>query len=188
MTRNTLFRSLASLAIIAAVVTGRFALADDTKSGPTTSVRAEYLMTYLAYLDPPYQPDSSLLIFNVKPGGWAKGPGISGTFVAPAADWMRILPSGALRLDVRGTLKTDEGDLIYITYNGIIQHSKESAEKMSKGEVLTTKDIPYFVTAPTFQTDSKKFAWLNGVQAINKVVEVKVGEGGYVKYDVFVIR
>lgn len=51
-----------------------------------------------------------------------------------------------------------------------------------------TKDIPYFITAPTFQTSSEKYAWLNSVQAINKVVEVKIGEGGYVKYDVFIIR
>jgi hypothetical protein len=48
--------------------------------------------------------------------------------------------------------------------------------------------MPYFVTAPTFQTSSTKYAWLNGVQAIAKMVEVKAGDGGYVKYDVFVVR
>ena len=159
-----------------------------TAPAQTTSINAEYLMTYVALLEPPYAVDDTLLVVNVKPGGWAKGPKISGSFIPPGADWLRIMPSGALRLDVRATLKTDDGALIYITYNGIIQHSAESAERMNKGEVLTTVDIPYFITAPTFQTASEKYAWLNGVQAINKVVEVKVGEGGYVKYDVFVIR
>ena len=43
-------------------------------------------------------------------------------------------------------------------------------------------------TAPTFQTSSEKYAWLNGVQAVGKMVEVKVGAGGYVKYDVFIVR
>jgi hypothetical protein len=57
-----------------------------------------------------------------------------------------------------------------------------------KGEVLTDKDLPYFVTAPTFQTSAPKYAWLNGVQAVAKMVEVKAGDGGYVKYDVFVVR
>lgn len=57
-----------------------------------------------------------------------------------------------------------------------------------KGEVLTDKDILYFVTAPTFQTSSEKYAWLNGVQAVGKMVELKAGAGGYVKYDVFVVR
>ena len=63
-----------------------------------------------------------------------------------------------------------------------------SAGRLMKGEVLTDKDMPYFVTAPTFQTSSAKYAWLNGVQAVSKMVELKGGDGGYVKYDVFVVR
>ena len=43
-------------------------------------------------------------------------------------------------------------------------------------------------TAPTFQTSAPKYAWLNGVQAVAKMVEVKARDGGYVKYDVFVVR
>jgi hypothetical protein len=159
-----------------------------TSLAQTTSVKAEYLMTYVALLEPPYPVDDTLLVVNVIPGGWAKGPKISGTFVPPGADWLRVMPSGVLRLDVRVTLKTDDGALIYITYNGIAQHSPESFERISKGETLRAGDMPYFVTAPTFQTSSEKYAWLNGVQAINKFVELKLGEGGYVKYDVFVIR
>ena len=160
-----------------------------TAHAQSTEIKTEYLMTYMAPLDAPYAIDSSLVIVNVKAtGGWAKGPNISGTFIQPGGDWLRVMPSGALRLDVRATLKTDDGALIYISYNGIIQHSAESAEKMNKGELLTTKDIPYFITAPTFETSSPKYAWLNSVQAINKVVELKLGEGGYVKYDVFIVR
>lgn len=160
-----------------------------TAHAQTTSIKTEYLMTYMAPLDAPYQIDNSLLIVNVKPdGGWAKGPKISGTFIPPGGDWLRVMPSGALRLDVRATLKTDDGALIYISYNGIIQHSKESAEKLSRGELLTTKDIPYFITAPTFETSSEKYAWLNSVQLVNKMVELKLGEGGYVKYDVYILR
>ncbi len=155
----------------------------------STEIRTEYLMTYQAPLDPPTPIDSSLLIVNVKPtGGWAKGPTISGTFTSPGGDWLRIMPSGAMRLDVRATLKTDDGALIYVSYNGIMQHSAASGEKLNKGELLTTKDIPYFITAPTFQTAAPKYAWLNSVQAVGKVVELKLGEGGYVKYDVFIVR
>ena len=154
----------------------------------TTKVEAEYLMTYVAYLDAPQVIDDSLYIFNARPGGWAKGPRISGTFVSPSGDWLQVLPSGALKLDVRATLKTDDGAYIYLSYSGVIQHSAESAERLNKGEVLKTADIPYFVTAPTFRTSSEKYAWLNRVQAVNKVVEVKLGEGSYVKYDVFLIR
>lgn len=159
-----------------------------TAPAQTTSIKAEYLMTYVALLEPPYAVDDTLLVVNVKPGGWAKGPNISGSFIPPGADWLRIMPSGVLRLDVRATLKTDDGALLYITYNGIAQHSQESFERLNRGETLKAGEMPYFVTAPTFQTSSEKYAWLNGVQAIGKFVEFKPGEGGYVKYDVFVIR
>ena len=160
-----------------------------TAGAQSTEIKTEYLMTYMAPLDAPLAVDGSMLVVNVKPtGGWAKGPAINGTFVAPGGDWLRVMPSGVLRLDVRATLKTDDGALIHISYNEVMQHSAESAEKMAKGEVLKTKDMPYFIAAPTFQTSAPKYAWLNGVQAINKMVELKLGEGGYVKYDVFVVR
>jgi len=75
-----------------------------------------------------------------------------------------------------------------MSYNGVLQHTKESAERMGKGEVLTGKDVPYFIAAPTFQTSSEKYAWLNSVQVVNKMVELKLGPGGYVRYDVYVLR
>jgi len=154
----------------------------------TTRIETEYVMTYLAPLDTPIAVDDSLQIFNVKPGGWVKGPRINGTFVAPGGDWLRTMPSGVFRLDVRGSIRTDDGAEIYFSYNGVIQQSEKSAERLMNGEMLTDKDIPYFVTAPTFQTSSPKYAWLNGVQTVGKMVELKFGESGYVKYDVFIVR
>jgi hypothetical protein len=155
----------------------------------TATIKTEFLWTSMSgALEPGALVDGSLVIVNVRPGGWIKGPRISGKFVSPCADWLRIMPSGALRLDVRCSILTDDNALIYMTYSGIIQHSPESSERLSKGEVLTTKDIPYFIAAPTFQTSSEKYAWLNNVQAVGKVVEIKIGEGGYVKYDMFVVR
>lgn len=153
----------------------------------TTSVSTEYLMTLYAPLDAPQQIDDTLFIYNVRSGGWAKGPKIDSTIISPAADWLRVMPGGSLRLDVRLTLKTDDGALLYVTYNGVISHSKESFDRLMKGEVLTSRDH-YFITAPTVQTSSPKYAWLNHVQLVGKVVEVKVGEGSYVKYDIFVVR
>jgi hypothetical protein len=154
----------------------------------TTRIETEYVMTYLAPLDLPIAVDGSLQIFNVKPGGWVKGPRINGTFVAPGGDWLRTMPSGVFRLDVRGSIRTDDNADIYVSYNGIMQHSEKSVERLMRGEVLTDADVPYFVTAPTFQTSSPKYAWLNGVQAVGKMLELNVGESGYVKYDVFIVR
>jgi len=154
----------------------------------TTKISTEYLMTIYAPLDPIHTVDSSLYIYNVKPGGWVKGPKINGTLVPPGADWLRVMPSGVSRLDVRATIKTDDGALIYMSYNGIIKDTKESEARTDKGEVLTSKDH-YFVIAPTLETSSEKYDWLNGVQCIGKIVEDKADKNdSYVKYDVFVVR
>ncbi len=153
----------------------------------TTSISTEYIGTLYAPLDPPQAIDNSLLIYNVQPGGWFKGPKLNGTIIQPAADWLRIMPAGNVRLDVRLTLMTDDGQQIYVTYNGIISHSKQSYDKMMKGEILTSEDF-YFITAPTMQSASEKYAWVNHMQAVGKVVEVKAGEGSYVKYDLFMVR
>ncbi len=163
-------------------------MAKDTEYGQSTEVTTEYIMSYVAPLDPPLEIDDQMVIVNVRPGGWVKGPGISGKFIAPGADWLRAMPSGVLRLDVRGLIQTDDGAHIFVSYNGVIKHSEESAERLNNGEVMTEKDIPYFVTAPTFQTSSEKYGWLNEVQTVNKMVEIKFGVDGYVKYDVFVVR
>jgi hypothetical protein len=157
-----------------------------TMSGAqTTVVSTEYLMTLYAPLGPGQEIDSSLEINEVRPGGWVKGPRINGTLLAPAGDWSRALPSGESRLDVRATIKTDDGALIYISYNGVFKDSEETEARANKGEVLTSKDM-YFVIAPTMQTSAKKYLWLNGVQCIGKMVSYK--NDSYVKYDIFVVR
>jgi hypothetical protein len=168
-----------------ALLTGTSAFAD----GPTTAIKTEYLLTFLAPLDPSTDVNNSLSISNVRStGSWFKGPHIKGTLVPPGGDWLRVMPSGDMRLDVRVTLKTDDGALIYVSYNGVLKESPENEAKANKGEVLTDKDIAYFVIAPTFETSSPKYVWLNGVQAIGKMAEYKEGNGGYVKYDVFIVR
>ncbi len=155
----------------------------------TATPTLEYVMTYKAILEPPLAIDSSLLIVNVLPGGWIKGPNIRGTFLAPGADWLRVMPSGVLKLDVRAVMKTDDGDLLYVTYAGLLQHTEESFKKMNAGEVIKASDVAYFYTAPTIQTGSKKYDYLNRVQLINKFVELQFGpNGSYIIYDVFAVK
>lgn len=129
-----------------------------------------------------------MLIFNLRPGGWVKGPNISGRFGAPGSDWLRIMPSGIGRIDAKCLMETDDGEPIYFSYNGVLKQSEESAERLNSGQVLTFRDIPYFITAPAFQTSSKRYSWLNEIQAVNKMTELKFGTDGYVRYDVFAIR
>ena len=163
------------------------AFASTYADAQTAVISTEYLMTLYAPLDPPQQVDSSLVIRNVRAGGWVKGSKISGALIPPAADWLRVMPGGNLRLDVRATIRTDDGALIFITYNGIISRSKEASERLAKGETLTSKD-QYFITAPTMQTSAESYSWLNHVQCVGKMVEVRGGENAFVKYDIFIVR
>ena len=43
------------------------------------------------------------------------------------------LPLSIYRLDVRGTIQTADNELIYVTYNGNIQCSKDQSDRMNKG-------------------------------------------------------
>jgi hypothetical protein len=155
--------------------------------GPETSIQTEYLMTLQAPLDAPQAIDRDLLIYNVQPGGWVEGPRIKGKLMSPGADWLRVMPSGVLRLDVRATIQTDDGELIYVSYGGAIQCSKEQADRLNAGQQLKAEDC-YFITAPTFQTKSDKYGWLNAVQAVGKMVSIKAGEGSYVRYNIFALK
>jgi hypothetical protein len=163
-------------------------LSDDVDGKPSTQIATEYLMTLYAPLDPPQIVDDSLYIYNVAPGGWVKGPKISSKVVPPSGDWFRVMPSGVSRLDVRLSIVADDNQPILMTYNGIVRATKESMDRLLKGEVMKFSDDYYFITAPTFQTKSSKYAWLNGVQSVGKVVSVKIGDGSYVKYDIFIVR
>ncbi len=153
----------------------------------STQLTTEYVMTVFVQTDHRYAADASTTVVEIK-GGNVKGPNIQGEIVLPGGDWIRTMSSGALRLDAKLMIKTDDGALIQMIYNGVVVGSKEAAEALAKGEVVTDKTFPYFITAPTFQTSSEKYGWLNKVQTIGKMIEVKRGDGSYVKYDIFIVR
>lgn len=86
-----------------------------------------------------------------------------------AADWLTLSADGSTGcLDVRFTLKTDDGEFVYVEYQG--------RGNMAEGLIAA---------APTFQTGSEKYAWLNGVQAVTAGnVNLETGELVYHLYEV----
>jgi hypothetical protein len=154
----------------------------------TAPIELEYLMTIHADLAPPHLVDSGSRIVNVK-GGWAEGPNIKATLIAPRGDWLQPLASGVTRIDVRLTMLTDDEQLIFISYNGVVAHSEQSAAKMAAGGVMTPADGAYFVVAPTFRTGSEKYGWLNRVQAVGKMAQLSFDPANrFIKYDFFIVR
>jgi Protein of unknown function (DUF3237) len=150
---------------------------------PTVNIESDYLMT-IEFSCEPGHPMGQKLVVNCT-GGTAHGPKINGTLIPPAGDWLTPVSELLYRLDVRGTLKTDDGELILVEYGGVISTSKEAFDRFAKGEVIAAKDM-YFMTAPRFSTSSKKYDWLNHIQTVGKMVSVQGGKG--VKYDIFTLR
>jgi hypothetical protein len=74
-----------------------------------------------------------------------------------------------------------------MSYNGILRASSEANERLGKGETLGPDDM-YFVTAPTFETSSEKYGWLNSIQAVGKMISFQRTGQPHVEYDVFAIR
>ena len=151
---------------------------------PSTSLQIEYLMTLNFATDAPQIVDANLRVVNV-PSGWVEGPRLKGKIVSPSGDWLKVMPSGVIRLDFRATIQTDDGEIIFISSSGVLQCPKDSADRLAKGELLKTNEC-YYITAPTFETKSEKYGWLNGMQAIGKMIEVKRGD--HVTWDVFALK
>ena len=102
-------------------------------------------------------------------GGRFEGPRIKASVQAPAGDWITNRADGSYRLDVRFTLRTDDGALILVTYNGIGQTTPAGASLRS---------------APLFETGDSRYAWLTRLQAVG------VGErvGTAVKYEIYALK
>lgn len=153
-------------------------------------LHTEFLMTLHAPLDPESQINDSLAIANVAAaGGWVQGPRIKGVLVPPGGDWSRVMASGVLRLDVRLTIKADDGALIYVSYNGVERDLPASEQKAQQaGQAIGPDGVKVWMIAPTFETSAAKYAWLNDTQAVGKMVAFKDGPDGYVDYEIYAVR
>jgi hypothetical protein len=102
-------------------------------------------------------------------GGRFEGPRLKASVQGPAGDWVTNRADGGTRLDVRLTLKTDDGAVILMVYNGIGQPT-------NTGFSLRT--------APLFETGDSRYVWLTRLQAVG------VGEsaGATVKYDIYALK
>ena len=93
-------------------------------------------------------PHGKLSIFPVT-GGSFEGERLRGKVLAGGGDWVSGRADNALELDLRVTLETDDGALIYMTFTGL----RDDAHQ-------------YFRTLPRFETAAPKYAFLNRLLAV----------------------
>lgn len=111
-------------------------------------------------------------------GGWCKGPRLNGTLKGAAGDWMLIGKDGYARLDVRGQIVTDDGAVVLMTYQGLLEMNQKVAA-VGAGE--TQFDDHYFRTLIRLESGAPAYAWVN--------TSLFVGRGrvasGAVEYEVY---
>jgi hypothetical protein len=98
-------------------------------------------------------------------GGSFEGERLSGEVLDGGSDWQTVRKDGSTLLDVRLTLKTNDGELLNLTYRGMRHGPPEIIERMSRGEEVDPTSY-YFRTVLQFETASSKLAWINNIVAV----------------------
>ena len=111
-------------------------------------------------------PFGNRVIAGIREGRW-DGERLRGAIVGPGGDWAMPGPGGAMLLDVRQVIETDDGAVVYVTYHGRADRNRGT-----------------YTIAPTFETADERYLWLNLIQAVGKGRLVD----GRIVYEVYEVR
>src|SRR5262245_45924021 len=99
-------------------------------------------------------------------GGYFEGPRLRGTVVpGSSADWLLLRADGVLELDLRATLRTDDGVLISMKSFGLRHGPPDVMAAIGRGETVGPATY-YFRTTPRFETAHPMYAFMNRLIAV----------------------
>ena len=119
-------------------------------------------------------------VVNIQ-GGHFEGDLISGTVLPGGADWQWVRTDGTIDLDARYTLKTDAGELIQVTSQGLRTASPDVLARLGRGEDVDPA-LYYFRTVMRFETSAPALLPLTRLLAVaygrrtRNAVELRVDE------------
>jgi cytochrome P450 len=119
----------------------------------------------------PGTPRGMRMIVDVEDARWEGERLQASQLSQPSGDWAVVSPDGTLQVDVRTTLETDDGALIYVRYEGRSDYGRAGNSPI--------------IVAPLFETADPRYAWLNKVQAIAKG---RAANMGVLVYDIYEVR
>jgi Protein of unknown function (DUF3237) len=94
-------------------------------------------------------------------GGTFAGPELNGTLLPGAsADWQIVLPDGTALGDIRYTLQTDRGHLLYVQSRGVRHGSPAVLARLGRGEEVDASEYT-FRTSTRIETAARDLDWLN---------------------------
>ncbi|BDX30861.1 UPF0311 protein [Mycobacterium antarcticum] len=115
--------------------------------------------------------------------GRCEGPRVAGDILPGGGDWILFGSDNVARLDVRGTLRTDDGAHVHLTNTGRVQMTPAASARFAAGELIRHDEM-VARSSPLFDTDDPRYRWLNAIHtvAINQVSLTEV------HYRVFAVR
>ena len=146
-------------------------MAADSRVKAVGEIETEHLFDMVVDLDPRLNigggPFGQRVLFG-SAGGSFDGPRLHGEVLAGGGDWASFRPDGGMALDVRLTLRTDDGALVLMTYGGrwIIppEVRTDMADRAKRYKVAPNRY--YFRTTPLFETGATHYAWLNDIVCV----------------------
>lgn len=149
------------------------------------AITTEHLFDIVVDLHPPVRTDDGRTLFGAA-GGRFDGPRLRGEVLAGGGDRATFRPDGTMELDVRLTLRTDDDELVSMTYGGRFVLPPGVREELGGHRTRHLVDPAryYFRTNPLFATDAPSCAWLKDAVCIGSGYFV---EGG-VAYHVVRVR
>jgi hypothetical protein len=171
MNRRELIGAMAAIPVVTSVNADVNAQEDITTSAAKKRPKGEvglnlalrYAFTAWVLVDPPLilgpTHQGERRIINIV-GGRFNGPTISGEVLTGGADWQIVRSAdGAALLEARYTLRTDDGELIYVNNIGIRRGPPEILKRLAAGENVDPS-LYYFRTSPRFEASAAKYQWL----------------------------
>ncbi len=115
-------------------------------------------------------------------GGTVSGPKVNGKILPVGGDFITVRTDGVGDIDVRLTIQTDDGALIYQTNTGVLELGENGYEDFinQKGE-----PISHVRASIRFQTAHPNYKWINRKQCIG--IGQFIAMEGKVKYDVYAL-
>ena len=116
-------------------------------------------------------------------GGTFNGPELNGTLIpGVSADWQLVLPDGTALADIRYTLQTNDGDLLYVQSSGVRHGRPEVLARLARGENVDATEYT-FRTSTRIETAAPALDWLN------KGIFISVGgrQPGAVIYETYLV-
>ena len=120
-------------------------------------------------------------------GAKVRGPRLNGEVLEGGGDPFLMRHDGVGYVDARITIRSDAGDVIMMSYEGVVRYSAEFAEAQERGE-LGSQEENYFYVSVLFETASDNYRWLNGTLGVARGFIPEDLPSPCIGYQVFAVR